>query len=150
MKNYYKTLGLKEGASQKEIQTAYERLSKELDPKNNDNQEFFKEEYQKVQEAYEALRNSSILATEKGARIGTKDNSSSKPRLKNQSNTPPKKSDIRPFKKNWNCSIYSSFNSSRYYILSFVTARSFFKKKYHHSKRHHQNKERFKGNYRSH
>ena len=82
MKNYYKTLGLKEGASQKEIQTAYERLTKELDPQKNDNQEFFKEEYQKVQEAYEALRNSSILATEKGARIGTKDNSSSKPRLK--------------------------------------------------------------------
>ena len=99
MKNYYKTLGLKEGASQKEIQTAYERLTKEFDPQKNDNQEFFKEEYQKVQEAYEALRNSSILATEKGARIGTKDNSSSKPRLKNQSNTPPKKSDIRPFKK---------------------------------------------------
>ena len=32
MKNYYKTLGLKEGASQEEIQTAFERLSKELDP----------------------------------------------------------------------------------------------------------------------
>lgn len=73
MKNYYKTLGLKEGASQEEIQTAYERLSKELDPKNNDNQEFFVEEYKKVQEAYKALSNSSILATEKGARINTPD-----------------------------------------------------------------------------
>ena len=71
MKNYYKTLGLKEGASQEEIQAAFERLSKELDPKNNANQEFFVEEYKKVQEAYKALRNSSILATEKGARIGT-------------------------------------------------------------------------------
>ena len=74
MKKHYKTLGLLESASQKEIQTAYERLTKELDPQKNDNQEFFKEEYQKVQEAYEALRNSSILATEKGARINTTDN----------------------------------------------------------------------------
>ena len=76
MKNYYKTLGLKEGASQEEIQAAFERLSKELDPKNNANQDFFVEEYKKVQEAYKALRNSSILATEKGARIGTSDKKS--------------------------------------------------------------------------
>ena len=71
MKKHYKTLGLTEGASQEEIQTAYERLSKELDPKNNDNQEFFVEEYKKVQEAYKALSNSSILATKKGVRINT-------------------------------------------------------------------------------
>ena len=68
MKKHYKTLGLEEGASQKEIQTAYERLSKELDPKNNDNQEFFVEEYQKIQEAYKALSKPSILATEEGAK----------------------------------------------------------------------------------
>lgn len=68
MKKHYQTLGLKESASQEEIQNAYERLAKELDPKNNDNQEFFKEEYKKVQEAYEALYSSSILATEKGAK----------------------------------------------------------------------------------
>jgi hypothetical protein len=74
MKKHYIILGLKEGASQEEIQTAFERLSKELDPKNNDNQEFFVEEYKKVQEAYKALSNSSILATEKGARINTTDN----------------------------------------------------------------------------
>ena len=67
MKKHYKTLGLEDGASQEEIQTAYERLSKELDPKNNANQEFFIEEYKKVQEAYKALSNSSILATEGGA-----------------------------------------------------------------------------------
>jgi hypothetical protein len=72
MSEHYKTLGLQEGASQKEIQTAYERLSKELSPKNNDNQEFFIEEYKKVQEAYKALHNSSILATEKGAKYPTK------------------------------------------------------------------------------
>lgn len=71
MKIYFKILGIKEGASQEEIKTAYDKLSKELDPKNNNDQEFFKEEYQKVQEAYEALSNSSILATEKGAKLNT-------------------------------------------------------------------------------
>ena len=68
MKHHFETLGLQEGASQEEIKTAYDKLSKELNPTNNDNQEFFKEEYDKVQEAYEALYNSSILATEKGAK----------------------------------------------------------------------------------
>ena len=73
MSNHLKTLGLQEGASQQEVQEAYDRLSKDLDPANNDNQEFFKEEYKKVQEAYKALYNSSILATEKGARVNTQD-----------------------------------------------------------------------------
>jgi len=67
MKKYYDALGLKKNASQKEIQAAYDKLSKELDPVKNDNQEFFIEEYKKVKEAYEALSNSSILATEKGS-----------------------------------------------------------------------------------
>ena len=61
MKNYYKILGIEEGASQEEIQAAYERLSTELNPSNNDIQEFFKEEYEKVQKAYQALNQSSIL-----------------------------------------------------------------------------------------
>ena len=61
MKHHFDNLGLTEGASQEEIQAAYERLSKELNPSNNDNQEFFIEEYQKVQEAYKALNQSSIL-----------------------------------------------------------------------------------------
>ena len=77
MKIYFKTLGIKEGASQEEIKTAYDKLSKELDPANNNDQEFFVEEYQKVQEAYEALCNSSILATEKGARFHSCSSSSS-------------------------------------------------------------------------
>ena len=68
MKNHYQALGLKEGASQETIQEAYNRLSIELNPSNNDNQEFFKEEYDKVQKAYKTLYNSSILATEKGAK----------------------------------------------------------------------------------
>ena len=71
MSEQHKTLGLQEGASQKEIQTAYDRLSKELDPKNNDNQEFFVEEYKKVQEAYDALSNSTILATERGSELSS-------------------------------------------------------------------------------
>jgi len=61
MKQHYTTLGLQEGASQDEIQAAYKRLSKELDPANNDNQDFFVEEYQKLQDAHKALRQSSIL-----------------------------------------------------------------------------------------
>ena len=66
MKNHYQTLGLEEGASQEAIQEAYDRLYKELDPVNNDNQEFFIEEFEKLQDAYKVLRNSSILATEGG------------------------------------------------------------------------------------
>ena len=45
----------------KPYRSAYERLSKELDPATNDNQDFFVEEYAKVQEAYKALSQSSIL-----------------------------------------------------------------------------------------
>ena len=79
MKKHYYILGLNEGASQEQIQEAYERLSNTLNPSNNNNQEFFVEEFKKVQEAYKALSNSSILATDKGAKqIFKKPNSSSK------------------------------------------------------------------------
>ena len=61
MKHHFETLGLQEGASQQAIQEAYDRLSRELNPSNNDNQEFFIEEYEKVQEAYKVLNQSSIL-----------------------------------------------------------------------------------------
>ena len=61
MKKYFETLGLKEGASQEEIESAYTSLSKELDPAKNDNQDFFVEEYAKVQEAYKEISQSSIL-----------------------------------------------------------------------------------------
>ena len=40
MKKHYYILGLNEGASQEQIQEAYERLSKELDPANNDTKNF--------------------------------------------------------------------------------------------------------------
>ena len=59
MKNYYEILDLDEGASKEEIREAYERLSKELDPKNNNDQEFFKEEYRKGQNSW--LKNQTLL-----------------------------------------------------------------------------------------
>ena len=65
MKKYYEILGLKEGASKKEIKIAFEKLSKELDPKKNHNQDFFIEEYKKVNDAYDRLMNSSILSEKK-------------------------------------------------------------------------------------
>ena len=55
MKAKYKTLGLKKGASQEEIQEAYQRLSKELDPVANNNETFFVEKFAKVKAAYSAL-----------------------------------------------------------------------------------------------
>ena len=45
MINYYKILGLENGASLSDIEASYNKLSKELDPANNDNQEFFVEEF---------------------------------------------------------------------------------------------------------
>lgn len=56
MKKYFDILGLQEGASQEQIQEAYERLSDTLDPKKNDDLDFFIEEYELVQEAYKFLK----------------------------------------------------------------------------------------------
>ena len=61
MNHHFDALGLSQGASQQEIQEAYDRLSKELNPSNNDNQAFFSEEYKKVQKAYKVINKSSIL-----------------------------------------------------------------------------------------
>jgi hypothetical protein len=61
MKKYYDILGLEEGASKQAIQEAYDRLSVELDPKKNNNHDFFIEEFQLLQEAYGALINNTIL-----------------------------------------------------------------------------------------
>lgn len=68
MKEYFDILGLNEGASQDEIQEAYDRLKKELDPSKNNNQEFFVEEYEKIQEAYSVLKNSTILSNGDGGK----------------------------------------------------------------------------------
>ena len=59
MNKYFNILGLEEGASQEAIQEAYNRLSRELDPAKNGNQEFFIEEYEILQQAYYALTNNS-------------------------------------------------------------------------------------------
>ena len=93
MNNHYKTLGIEEGATQAEIKAAYNSLSKKLNPANNDNQDFFKEEYKKVQAAYKALYNTSILATEQGAK-GSGNNSG---RIKGNSSN--KKKDAVPKKR---------------------------------------------------
>ena len=60
MNKYYKTLGLEEGASEEEIEAAFTRLSKDLDPASNDNLDFFIEEYALVQEAYKELTGKEI------------------------------------------------------------------------------------------
>ena len=60
MNKYYKTLGLEEGASEEEIEAAFTRLSKDLDPASNDNLDFFIEEYALVQEAYKKLTGKEI------------------------------------------------------------------------------------------
>ena len=57
MKKDLEILGLAEGASWIEIQEAYEKLSDEYDPKNNDNLEFFAEEFEKISQAYGNLKN---------------------------------------------------------------------------------------------
>ena len=69
MKKYYEILGLEEGASREEIQIKYKQLCEKFDPNNNDNQDFFKEEFKKIQEAYKELTKDSILANSKGAKI---------------------------------------------------------------------------------
>ena len=51
MNHHFETLGLNNNATQQEIQEAYERLSKELAPENNNNEDFFNEEFKKIQEA---------------------------------------------------------------------------------------------------
>ena len=71
MKKYFDILGLPEDASQEAIQEAYDRLSKELDPKNNGNQEFFVEEFEKLQEAYKVLSNSTILKSSEKSYINS-------------------------------------------------------------------------------
>ena len=65
MKKYYEILGIKEGATKQDIKKAFNKQSKELDLKKNDNQDFFIEETRKLKEAYDKLMNISILSTKK-------------------------------------------------------------------------------------
>tara|TARA_X000000950_G_C13798124_1_gene612325 strand:+ start:105 stop:647 length:543 start_codon:yes stop_codon:yes gene_type:complete len=93
MKKYYEILGLEEGASKEEIDRRYKQLSEELNPKNNDNQDFFKEEYAKVQEAYKILIKEALL---------TKNNANSDTNSKDEVNENESKTDnpknLKPLK----------------------------------------------------
>ena len=86
MINFYKTLGLKDGASQEEIQEAYEKLSRKLDPDLNGNTDFFIEEYKKINEAYDNLKNTSILSmkTNEFKPIGSNNNLSKNEKQKDK------------------------------------------------------------------
>lgn len=55
MTNYYKALGLKEGATKEEIKTAYKKYASKFHPDKHNGDEFFKERFQEIKEAYEYL-----------------------------------------------------------------------------------------------
>jgi len=53
--DYFRILGLKFGASDEEIKTAYRKLSKKFHPYLNEGDRFFEEKFKELQEAYEVL-----------------------------------------------------------------------------------------------
>jgi hypothetical protein len=55
MEKFYKILGLSQGATIEEIQDAYNKLSIELDPVNNNNLIYYQIEHKKIIEAYTIL-----------------------------------------------------------------------------------------------
>ena len=99
MKKYYKTLGLKEGTSKLEIKKAFNKLSKELDPKKNDNQDFFIEETKKLKEAYDKLMNSSILSSKRVKESKQNDNSQDNNKKSEKENTDPPTNEKSNFMK---------------------------------------------------
>ncbi len=63
-KNYYQILGLKKGASLEEIKVAYRKYVVKFHPDKHNNDEFFKERFHEIQEAYEYLINKPIVIQE--------------------------------------------------------------------------------------
>ena len=70
IKNYYKILGLEEGATEEVVEKRYNKLLIEFDPRkqSDDLKEFFKQEQEKVKEAHEKISLSFINIEEKEAK----------------------------------------------------------------------------------
>ena len=81
MKKSYDILGLSTDATWQEIEHAYKKLCDDYNPKNNDNQDFFVEEYKKINEAYIALKKQKGKYDDSSEKLeikSTKQNSNSK------------------------------------------------------------------------
>lgn len=57
MRNYWQILGLEEGASLDDVKKAYRTYAKKFHPDLHENDAFFTERFQEIQEAYEILSN---------------------------------------------------------------------------------------------
>lgn len=57
MKDYYRILGINNGASKDEIRTAYRKLSKKFHPDVNQGDKFFEQRFKEIEEAYNVLMN---------------------------------------------------------------------------------------------
>ena len=71
------------------LKKAFNKLSKELDPKKNDDQDFFIEETKKLKEAYDKLMNSSILSSKRVKESKQNDNSQDNNKKSEKENTDP-------------------------------------------------------------
>ena len=56
MKNYYQVLGLDESATFEEVRRAYLKYANKFHPDKHNNDDFFKERFQEIHEAYEYIR----------------------------------------------------------------------------------------------
>jgi hypothetical protein len=99
LKKYYEILGLKQGATKQDIKIAFNKLSKELDPKKNDNQDFFIEETKKLKVAYDKLMNSSILSSKRIKESKQNDDSQDNNKKSEKENTDPPTNEKSNFMK---------------------------------------------------